>query len=84
MTAAGGALPAPDVTVDALGQRCPLPVIALARRVETVEPGVVVGVLADDEAARLDVPAWCTMRGQQYLGETETPRGRLYLVRRAT
>lgn len=74
----------PDVTVDALGQRCPLPVIALARRVAAVPTGTLVGVLADDEAARLDVPAWCGMRGQEYVGEVDAPCGRLYLVRRTT
>ncbi len=40
-------------------------------------------VVADDPAARYDVPAWCRMRQQEYLGEERaddgTPR---YLVRR--
>jgi TusA-related sulfurtransferase len=86
---AGDRAPLPALTVDARGQRCPVPVIMLARRIGEVAPGEVVGVLADDEAARLDVPAWCTMRGQAYVGETEPPdasgtgaSGRLYLVRR--
>jgi TusA-related sulfurtransferase len=67
------------LVVDALGARCPLPVIDLARRITDVEPGQVVALLADDEAARLDVPAWCEMRGHDYLGE---PVAGTYLVRR--
>jgi cysteine desulfurase len=39
----------------------------------------VVAVLADDEAARLDVPAWCAMCGHEYLGE---PVAHEYRVRR--
>jgi len=42
-----------------------------------------VAVLADDEAARLDVPAWCAMRGHDYLGET-TPGSGDYRVRRGS
>ena len=59
--------------------RCPLPIIVLARRISEIEPGEVVAVLADDPAARSDVPAWCSMRDQHYLGEDEPGR---YLVRR--
>jgi tRNA 2-thiouridine synthesizing protein A len=60
----------PALVVDCRGMRCPLPVIELARRIDEVEVGQVVAVLADDPAARVDVPAWCRMRGQQYAGET--------------
>jgi tRNA 2-thiouridine synthesizing protein A len=69
----------PALTIDCRGMRCPLPIIMLARRISEIEPGEVVAVLADDPAARSDVPAWCSMRAQQYLGEDEPGR---YLVRR--
>ncbi len=55
--------------LDCRGQRCPLPVIALARRLPHLPVGAVLRVLADDPAAALDVPAWCRMRGQEYLGD---------------
>jgi tRNA 2-thiouridine synthesizing protein A len=58
--------------LDCLGQRCPLPVIALARRLPQVEIGAVVRVLADDPAAANDIPAWCRMRGQEFVGATGT------------
>lgn len=59
----------PALVLDCRGQKCPLPVIALARRITDVAPGEVVELLADDPAARGDVPAWCRLRGQDYLGE---------------
>ena len=59
----------PVLTIDALGRRCPAPVIELARRIGDVPVGAVVAVLADDEAARHDIPAWCQMRGHDYVGE---------------
>jgi tRNA 2-thiouridine synthesizing protein A len=55
-------------TIDCLGQRCPLPVIALARRLPELPVGAVLRVLADDPAAAVDIPAWCRMRGQEYAG----------------
>jgi tRNA 2-thiouridine synthesizing protein A len=55
-------------TVDCRGQRCPLPVIALAARMPELPVGAVLRVLADDPAAANDIPAWCRLRGQQYLG----------------
>ncbi|WP_030257288.1 cysteine desulfurase/sulfurtransferase TusA family protein [Streptomyces novaecaesareae] len=75
--------------IDALGKRCPLPVIELAKRIGEVPPGGTVVVLADDEAARLDIPAWCGMRGQEYVGEAPAAdyggdRGSAYLVVRRT
>jgi cysteine desulfurase len=59
---------APALEIDALGKLCPLPVIELARRIRDVPVGAVVRVLADDPAARLDIPAWCRMTGHDYLG----------------
>lgn len=72
--------PAPEreLTVDALGRRCPIPVIELAKVIGDVPVGGVITVLADDEAARLDIPAWCGMRGHHYLGA----EGTSYRVRR--
>jgi tRNA 2-thiouridine synthesizing protein A len=59
------------VILDCLGQRCPLPVIALARAFPGLAEGEVVRVLADDPAAAIDIPAWCRLRGEQYLGSPE-------------
>uniref|UniRef100_UPI002811CEFB sulfurtransferase TusA family protein n=1 Tax=Streptomyces sp. TaxID=1931 RepID=UPI002811CEFB len=81
---AAAAGPGPLV-VDSLGKRCPIPVIELAKVIGDVPVGGTVTVLADDEAARLDIPAWCEMRGQEYVGEEPSPRGGTgYVVRRLT
>ncbi|RKT04311.1 cysteine desulfurase [Streptomyces sp. 3211.6] len=74
---------AESVEVDALGLRCPQPVIELARAILTVPVGGTVTVLSDDEVARLDIPAWCVLRGHDYLGETPHGEAVAYRVRRA-
>jgi tRNA 2-thiouridine synthesizing protein A len=83
MTAATPALPpTPTLTIDALGRKCPIPIIMLAERIRDVPIGSVVSVQADDPAARTDVPAWCGMKSQEFVVETELPRGWAFLVRR--
>jgi cysteine desulfurase len=67
-----------ELTVDTLGRLCPVPVIELAKVIGSVPVGGVVTVLSDDEAARQDIPAWCRMRGQEYLGAA----GHAHRVRR--
>ncbi|GAA0478049.1 hypothetical protein Ade02nite_67840 [Paractinoplanes deccanensis] len=67
------------IELDCLGQKCPLPVIQLAKNIRNVEVGDVVRVLADDPAAANDIPAWCRMKQQEYLG---SPAPDAYEVRR--
>lgn len=57
--------------VDARGTRCPLPVIQVARAAKDLPHGATVVLLADDEAARYDVPAWARMRGHEVSLERE-------------
>ena len=71
------------LVLDARGRRCPIPVIELARHLADVPVGARLAVVADDAAARLDVPAWCAMRGQEYVGERIGLGGApAYVVRR--
>jgi TusA-related sulfurtransferase len=70
--------------VDARGQRCPLPIIALARQIGAVPIGATITVEADDPAARPDIQAWCRMRGHDYVGENRAADGTpAYTVRRS-
>jgi tRNA 2-thiouridine synthesizing protein A len=71
------------IELNCRGMLCPAPIIELARRIGEAAVGDLVAVVADDAAARHDVPAWCRMKDQDYVGEDRaddgTPR---YLVRR--
>ena len=57
-----------DLELDCRGMRCPLPVVRLANSIGDVAVGGTLAVVADDPAARPDIPAWCRMRGQEYVG----------------
>lgn len=75
----------PDLELDCRDMRCPMPVIELARRIGEVPVGGTVAVVATDVAARVDVPAWCRMREQDYVGEQVADDGTpVHVVRRRT
>jgi tRNA 2-thiouridine synthesizing protein A len=76
--------PTPSLTIDALGRKCPIPIIMLAERIREVPVGHVVAVLADDPAAQTDVPAWCGLKSQEFVTSTSQPGGGwAFLVRRS-
>jgi len=80
---ASASSPAPALTIDALGKKCPIPIIMLAERIREVSVGELVEVLADDPAAKTDLPAWCMIKSQESVSVTELPVGWSFLVRRA-
>ena len=45
----------------------------LAERIREVPIGSVVSVLADDPAARTDLPAWCGLKSHEFVLETALP-----------
>ncbi|UFN45634.1 sulfurtransferase TusA family protein [Nocardioides okcheonensis] len=71
--------------LDCTALPCPMPIIELARHLADVEVGDLIAVVAMDAAAAVDVPAWCRMKGQDYVGADVTDDGRpRYVVRRVT
>jgi tRNA 2-thiouridine synthesizing protein A len=89
---AGGPVPVPDVTppaqpqpfltIDALGRKCPIPIIMLAEQIRDVPVGAVIAVLADDPAAYADVPAWCGMKSHELVFRNELGSGWAFGIRR--
>ena len=81
---AGQEVPAPQVlvTIDALGRKCPIPIIMLAEQIRDVPVGGVIAVLADDPAAYTDVPAWCQMKSHECVFRTDLPSGWSFGIRR--
>ena len=59
------------LVVDALGMACPKPILELAAAMRPLPVDDVVLLLADDPAARVDVPAWARMKRQQVLSLDE-------------
>src|SRR5262249_14932861 len=76
--------PAAALVIDALGRKCPIPIIILAEQIRDVPLGAVIAVLADDPAAYTDIPSWCTMKAHEFVAHQELPQGGWALyIRRA-
>jgi tRNA 2-thiouridine synthesizing protein A len=76
------AAPAPALTINALGRKCPIPIIMLAEQIRDVPLGAVVAVLADDPAAYTDIPSWCAMKAQEFVSSKELAQGWALYIRR--
>ncbi|SLN62568.1 Sulfurtransferase TusA [Roseovarius litorisediminis] len=70
-------------TIDATGLLCPLPVLKLRKRLKSLAPGDCIEMLADDPAAIVDVPHFCTEAGHELLAATEKSGVQVYIVRKA-
>ena len=72
----------PLITIDALGRKCPIPIIWLAERIGEVPVGSVIAVLADDPAAYTDIPAWCGLKSHPCVFRVDYAAGWSFGVRR--
>jgi tRNA 2-thiouridine synthesizing protein A len=66
-SAVGAPAARPALILDALGKKCPIPIIMLADRIRDVRIGQTIAVLADDPAAKTDLPAWCALKSQEFV-----------------
>lgn len=81
------ATPAPSypgarLVIDALGRKCPIPIIMLAEQIRDVPVGAVIAVLADDPAAFTDVPAWAAMKSHDLAFREDYQTGWAFGIRR--
>lgn len=71
-----------DVTLDARGLSCPMPILKTAQKIKEVEVGKVLEVLADDPGAEEDMPAWCRQTGNEFLSEEKEEDYFKFYIRR--
>lgn len=71
-----------DVTFDARGMLCPMPILKTAQEIKKIEMGQVLEILSDDEGACDDFPAWCDQTGNELLGMEEDGDTFKFYIRR--
>ena len=73
----------PNHTLDALGLRCPEPVMMVRKTVRTMPVGETLLISADDPATTRDIPGFCTFMEHELIAkETDTLPYR-YLLRKS-
>ena len=60
-----------ELTFDATGLACPMPIVKLTKQVKSMAAGDTVTVLADDPGFDPDVRAWVEARGHELASFTE-------------
>ena len=58
----------PDEVLDCVALACPMPIFKTATKINAMKPGQVLEVQADDDGIEKDMPAWCKLTGNEYLG----------------
>ncbi len=71
-----------DATLDTRGLLCPLPVLKLRKRLQSLSPGQVIEVLADDPIAVVDIPHFCAEAGHSLLSQEMRDAVQVYLIRK--
>lgn len=66
--------------IDARGLLCPLPVLKLRKRLKPLTRGDVVSLQADDPAAVVDVPHFCTEAGHRLIELQEQDDGMVFRI----
>jgi len=68
--------------LDARGLRCPLPVLKARKRLKSLSDGEQLRVLADDPAAVIDVPHFCTEQGHVLESQAEEDDALVFVIRK--
>ncbi|NLP49593.1 sulfurtransferase TusA family protein [Bacillus sp. RO1] len=72
-----------NMTVDAKGLACPMPIVRTKKAMDQVESGEVLEVLATDKGSKADIKAWADKIGHQYLGTLEEGDVLKHYIRKA-
>jgi tRNA 2-thiouridine synthesizing protein A len=72
-----------DADLDARGLLCPLPVLKARKRLQALQSGQVLRMIADDPAAIIDVPHFCAEAGHQLRDTQDTNTGQIYFIEKA-
>lgn len=60
-----------DEILDCVGLYCPMPIVNTSQKMKGLKPGQVLEVLSDDKGIKEDMPNWCKMTGNEFLGIEE-------------
>ena len=73
-----------NVTLDAKGLACPMPIVRTKKTIETLEAGQVLEIQATDKGSTADLKAWSNRVGHQYIGTIEEGNVLKHYVRKSS
>lgn len=73
----------PEVTVDARGLQCPMPIIKLSQAINAATSGQLVELISTDRGSCTDVPAWTSDMGHVLKEQREENGEFRFLIQKA-
>ncbi|GAA0306242.1 sulfurtransferase TusA [Psychrosphaera haliotis] len=74
----------PNRTLDAMGLRCPEPVMIIRKEVRGMNVGETLLVKADDPATVRDIPSFCRFMGHELLDQNIEEIPFVFLIKKGT
>ncbi|MEM9206772.1 MAG: sulfurtransferase TusA family protein [Pseudomonadota bacterium] len=71
-----------DVTLDAIGLLCPLPVLKARKALGSLEDGAILEVRATDPASAIDIPHFCSEAGHALLSSDKEGEVLVYRIKK--
>jgi tRNA 2-thiouridine synthesizing protein A len=71
-----------DLTIDAKGQKCPMPVLLTSRGIKKIESGQIMVVEATDSGSKSDIPSWAKDTGNELLDQSVEDGVYRYVIRK--
>ncbi len=72
-----------DLTIDAKGKKCPMPVLLTSKGIKQIESGQIMLVEATDGGSRSDIPAWAKDTGHELLETSDEDGYFRYVIRKS-
>ena len=71
-----------DLTIDAKGQKCPMPVLLASRGIKKLESGQVMLLEATDGGSKSDIPSWAKDTGNELIDQSAEDGVFRYVIRK--
>ena len=72
-----------DVTLNALGKKCPMPILLTKKELKKMSSGQTLELIVDDKGALKDIPAMCNTTGNELVETNESDAEIRFIIKKA-
>ena len=72
----------PDEDLDCTGLYCPTPIFETRKKIDSMQSGSVLKIIADDPAAEADIPSWARTTGNEILSMIKENDKVIFFIRK--
>jgi len=72
-----------DHTLDAIGLRCPEPVMMIRLKIRKIEPGETLLIQCDDPSTLRDIPSFCRFMDHELISKKTEEKPYLFVIKKS-